>query len=376
VLTQQRFAFGDTDDTTTWLVPVHVRAGAEELRVLLADETTRVPLADPDAGVVVNAGGHGFFRVDYSPELRERLAGNALHSLDTLERYNLVDDAWASVVAGRLAAADFLRFAEGFAAERELAVWQVIGIGLRGLGRLLDDADDPRFRQRVAALVAPVVEELGEPRDDEDDLKRKLRGLLTGILAVLGAHQPTIERCRAWYVRSLEDPTAVDPELVAVATGVVAATGDEADYDRLLDGFKHGTTPQDQLRHLYALADFDDESLVLRTCELCFSGDVKTQNAPFVLRMCMANRRHGAAAWNYVRQHWDQANATFPPNTIVRMIDAVKLLTDDAVVADVQGFFAEHPIPQSLKTLDQVLERQRVNAALRRRERESFPSAL
>ena len=35
-----------------------------------------------------------------------------------------------------------------------------------------------------------------------------------------------------------------------------------------------------------------------------------------------------------------------------------------------QGFFAEHPIPQAAKTLDQVLERQRVNAALREREAE------
>jgi puromycin-sensitive aminopeptidase len=103
---------------------------------------------------------------------------------------------------------------------------------------------------------------------------------------------------------------------------------------------------------------------------------VKTQNAPFVLRMCIANRRHGAAAWNFVRQHWDEANAKFPPNTIVRMVDSVKLLTDDTVVADVQGFFSEHPIPQALKTLDQVLERQRVNAALRQREEDAFRSSL
>jgi puromycin-sensitive aminopeptidase len=92
--------------------------------------------------------------------------------------------------------------------------------------------------------------------------------------------------------------------------------------------------------------------------------------------MCIANRRHGAAAWNFVRQHWDEANAKFPPNTIVRMVDSVKLLTDDTVVADVQGFFSEHPIPQALKTLDQVLERQRVNAALRQREEDAFRSSL
>ena len=31
--------------------------------------------------------------------------------------------------------------------------------------------------------------------------------------------------------------------------------------------------------------------------------------------MCMANRRHGAAAWNALRQRWDEANAKFPVGT-------------------------------------------------------------
>ena len=375
VLTQQRFAFGESEDDTTWLVPVHIRAGSEFVRVLIDEETTRVPLADPDADVVVNSGGPGFYRVAYSADLRDRLSGPALNSLDTLERYSLVDDAWAAVVAGRLPAAEFLTFVEGFTDDRDLAVWQSIVIGLRGLGRLLDD-EFPRFQERVAGLLTPVVADLGEPTADEDDLTSKLRGLVTGSLAVLGGHQPTITRCRALYDASLADPASVDPELVAVATSVVAATGGADDFARLLDGFKNAATPQDALRHLYALAEFDDEELILRTCELCFSDQVKTQNAPFVLRMCIGNRRHGTAAWKFVRQRWDEANAKFPTNTIVRMVDSVKLLTEQPVVADVQGFFAEHPIPQAAKTLDQILERQRVNAALREREQDAFAATL
>jgi hypothetical protein len=193
---------------------------------------------------------------------------------------------------------------------------------------------------------------------------------------VLGGDQPTVERCRRLYDASLAEPGSVHPELVAAATSVVAASGGVDDFERLLDAFKNASTPQDQLRHLYALAEFDDEALVLRACELSFTDDVKTQNAPFLLRLCMANRRHGAAAWSYVRRRWDDAGVRFPDSTIVRMVDSVKLLTQPAVVADVQGFFAEHPIPQATKTLDQILERQRVNAAARAREQERLAAAL
>jgi puromycin-sensitive aminopeptidase len=375
VLSQQRFAFGETADASTWLVPVIVRNGATE-RVLLEDQPARVRLADPDASVVVNAGGHGYYRVAYSAELRERLSGEALASLDTLERYILVDDAWAAVVAGRLSGPEFLAFAEGFADERELAVWQAILIGLRGLGRFLGDDDYPRFQARVANLLRPVVADLGAPEDGESDLTGKLRGLVTAALAVLGADQPTVERCRQLYAASTATPGSVHPELVAAATSVVAATGDADDFDGLFDAYKNASTPQDQLRHLFALAEFDDEELVLRACELCFGDDVKTQNAPFVLRGCIANRRHGAAAWTFVRQRWDEATGRFPDNSIVRMVDTVRLLTEEPVVADVQGFFAEHPIPQAAKTLDQILERQRVNAAARARERDRLAAAL
>jgi len=384
VLRQQRFAFGDPSGAgdlaagaaASWLVPVHVRAGNERVNALLDQHDVRVPVADASAPVIVNAGGHGFFRVAYDDELRARLGAEVLGGLSTLERYNLVDDAWNEVVAGRLAAADFLTFVEGFGAERELAVWQSIVVGLRGLGRLLDDNAYPAFQSRVRALLAPVVADLGEPADGEDDLRRKLRGMLTATLAVLGDDAATQARGAELYEASVADPAAVDPELVAAATSIVAAGGGDSEYARMLDGYRNGATPQDQLRHLYALAEFDREDLILRTCELAMSGEIKTQNAPFLLRTCVANRRHGASAWRFVRQHWEQANTAFPTNTIVRMIDSVRLLTDEAVAADVQSFFAEHPIQQAAKTLEQVLERQRVNTALRAREADRFAAAL
>ncbi|MFV0306143.1 MAG: ERAP1-like C-terminal domain-containing protein, partial [Desertimonas sp.] len=380
VLRQQRFDFGDaadgTDTDAAWLVPVLVRTEHEQARMLLDDRDGRLTLSDAHGPIVVNAGGHGFFRVAYDAELRSRLSGATLAGLDTLERYNLVDDAWNEVVAGRLSAADYLDFVEGFGAEVDLAVWQAILVGLRGIGRLLDDTGLPAFRSRVRTLLAPALGNLGDPVAGEDDLRAKLRGALTGALAVLGDDSATIARSRALYDHSVERPGSVDPELVSAATSVTAATGDAAVYDRLLAGYRDAVTPQDQLRHLMSLAEFDDEALVLRTCELAMSGEVKTQNAPFLLAACIANRNHGVAAWRFVRQHWPQANEAFPSNTIVRMVSTVRLLNTPEVAADVQSFFAEHPIPQAAKTLEQVLERQRVNTALRVREQRRLAESL
>jgi puromycin-sensitive aminopeptidase len=380
-LSQQRFDFGsdarsggnpDDGDAQRWAIPVHVRIGDDTTTLLLDDATITVPLADSDAAareIIVNAGGHGFYRVAYSDDLRSRLDATTVASLSTLERYNLVDDAWAATVAGRLSAAELLGLLRGFTGETEHSVWQAMAIALRGLGRLLDDGPSREaFQSQVRELAAPALDALGAPTDDESDLTSKLRGLLVGLVGVLGDDADVQARCREWFDAASLDPTAVDPELISAATTVVAAIGDEATYEHMRQRFLTAATPQEQLRHLYALADFDDETLILATCEFAMSSEVRSQNAPFLLRAAVANRRHGAAAWAYVRANWAQALDRFPSSTIVRMVDSVKFLSTPDQVDDTARFFAAHPIDQATKTLDQILERQQVNARFRSRE--------
>jgi puromycin-sensitive aminopeptidase len=377
VLEQQRFHVGDTDlgpgAATLFVVPLHLHNGPHTWTVLLEGDSLRLPLPHPEQPVVVNAGGHGFMRVAYDDRLRARLTGDVLTRLTIIDRYNLVDDAWNAVVSGRLGAVEFLDMLDQFRAERDMAVWQAIAIGLRGIGRLVEGEAHAAFRARVRDLVAPAMGDLGwAPADGEDDLTAKLRGVLVSLLGVLGDDADTQQRSRAIVAA----PEGVHPELVAAAIGVVAATGNADDYERFLADTRTAATPQEQLRAMYALAEFPDADLVARTCELAMSGEIKTQNAPFLLARCIANRRHGLLAWDFVRRHWSEATERFPDNTIVRMIDPVKLLTEPSAVADVQSFFAEHPIPQSAKTLDQVLERQRVNAALLAREQGTLEASL
>jgi len=366
-LAQRRFGFdvAAPDDGTTWGVPLHVRNGGRTSTLLLDRETGEQQLARPDGPVIVNAGGHGFVRVAYGDELRPRFDTDALAAMSTIERYGLVDDALAATTAGRMSATELLELLEQFRDERELTVWQAVATALRGIARVVPDrASGDALAQRVRDLVSPTYEGLGEPTERESDLTGKLRGLLTSTLGGLGDDPAVQARCRGWFA----DPSTVDPERLAAATSVVAMHGDADTFDRLVDGFTNGATPQDQLRHLYALAEFDDEELVVRACDFAMSGAVKTQNAPFLLNLAIGNRHHGPTAWAYVRDRWSEANERFPTNTIVRMVNSVKFLNTPELVADTHAFFEANPIPQATKTLEQLLERQRVNAAWRSRD--------
>jgi puromycin-sensitive aminopeptidase len=377
VLTQRRFSF-DPDDASTsrWAIPVAVRHGGETHTVLLDGDETRLPLGD--GPVIVNAGGHGFFRVSYADDLRARLTTEIVGEMTTLERYNLVDDAWSAVTAQTLDGYEYLELVERFGGEREHGVWQAITIGLRGLRRLtVDDVEAlAALERRVVALCGPVLAELGDPVAGEPDLTAKLRGLLLGVVAVIGGNPEAAADARRYYDAWMVDASSVDAELVASATAVVAATGDATDYDRMLELTRTGDTPQVQLRHLYLLAEFDGADLMERTLELAMSDEVKSQNAPFLLRACIANLHQGRMAWEFVRRHWGEINEAFPRNTISRIVETVKTLDRPADVVHAQAFFSEHPIEQATKTLDQILERQRVNAEVRSRNEAALRNAL
>jgi len=382
VLRQKRFLFAEPGTEkdeqaqraagTRWAVPVQIRQisdqGETDVKVLLDQDEFTVPLMDPASVVVVNSGGHGFFRVAYDAALWDRLAA-ATQQLSTVERCTLVDDVWALVVAGAVSTTAYCDLIQVFAAETDVAVWRILVAGLGWCDRLLDGAPRERFRAFVRDLVGPRLAALGwSAAPEEDDLTGELRGLLIRAMAVLGDDADARTRARALFEQQLDDPTSVDPPVVSAVVGVVAAAGAPEDYERYVECFRKAETPQDQLRYLYALAEFPDEALMARTLEFLLTREVKTQTAPFVLARCIANRDRGEQAWRFVRSHWDVANATFPDNTIVRMIDPVKLLIQPEQQADVAGFFAEHGIPQAAKTLQQILERQRVNVALRARE--------
>jgi aminopeptidase N len=381
LLDQQRFSFdGEVADPATWVIPLHVRVGATTHTVLLDGAPVRLPLDPFDAAhatIVVNAGGHGFLRVAYSPDLLGRLSGPALRGLDPVERYSVVDDAWNATVAGRVSAVDLLTLLEGFVDEDDLSVWQAIVGAFAGLSRLVTADARHALQSRVLATVTPTLDRVGwDPIPGESERTGRLRGLLVVAAAVHGGDTAAQARCRDLAAAALVDPDAVHPELLAAATTTLAATGDERTFDLLVEGFRTAATPQSQLRNLYALAELPSADLIQRVCDFAFSGEVRTQNAPFLLNLCIANRDHGAVAWRCVRENWAKANADFPSSTISRMVASVRLLNTPESEADVHAFFGEHGIPQATKTLEQILERQSVNVALRTREESALSAHL
>jgi puromycin-sensitive aminopeptidase len=372
---QRMFRFVATDDPARWAVPLLARVGAETHKVLLDDASTVVTLPGASSGVVANAGGHGFYRVRYSADVLAALRPTVM-DLAPVERALLVDDTWAAVLAGDTEAIALLDLLRGYPDETDPAVWATIAGVLSGIDRILDGDGRLAFQAYVRDLVGPALARFGwEPAPGEDELARQARQTVIAALGTTGA-DPTVRAHARELHESVLNGDDVDPNVAAATVAITAATGTAHDHETYLGRYRTSSSPQEQLRYLYALGSFPGTELAQETLELAMTGAIRTQNAPFVIQLLLQNRDVNELTWEFVKGEWDAINARFPDNTIPRLLGAVTTLNTPELADDVERFLAEHPVPQAVKTIEQHLERLRVNVALRERESGRLGEAL
>ena len=384
-LRQSRFYYAAPGQAqpSLWSVPLVLRRLGEapspggELRRLLEGVEVRLGPEEAAGPVLVNAGGYGFYRVRYEQGLLEAISGRMMGDLTPIERYLLADDAWAAVLAGATTAPEFLAFAERFGSETDLDVWASLAGSLGSLERLLDGEALARYRDRCRALLRPALERLGwEPRQGDSPRALELRALLWRALAVTAADPEALERGRRLHDALLADPSSVEPNLAAAAAAAVANRGTAEDYEVFLTRFRRAADPQEERRYRSLLAAFPGASEMDRTLTMTLDGAVRTQDAPYLLAECLVNRHQGERAWEFLAANWDRVLRDYPDNAIVRMAGGVRALSRPETARKVFSFFAAHPVPKGQRTMDQHLEKLRVNVALREREAGRLASAL
>ena len=356
-----------------WRVPVTVRALiggrlVDEKRLLgVAGDSLTLP-GTPD-WVVANAGGHGFYRVTYTPALLGRLTAQ-LEAFQPIERFNLLADLFALTQAGRLPATEFLDVTARFRDERDRNVWAVMLGAFTYLNRVVPEAARPGLAALVRDRVGPAVERLGwMPEPGETDLHRQLRGDLLRAVGVLGDDPAIQTRARELYARYKADEETLDPNVAPAVVAILARAGDGTDYAEFLERFEHPRSPQEEQRYLYALAGFRQPELLEKTLERTLNGDIRSQDAPYLIRAMLGSVYGRGPAWEFVKAHWEQMARQYPPSAYRRLYEGVTGLVDPRWEAEVRAFFPAHGIELGGRTLAQYLEQLRV--AVRFQEREA-----
>jgi len=359
-------------------VPLMIRVktdrGVISKKIVLTERETNVAFDGKFEWALLNEGGHGFYRVNYSPALLQSITHN-LTALKPIERFGLVSDTWAATVAGHSPLSEFLKMARLFTGETDLNVWRALIGAFNYLDMIADDADRPALAAEVRRIVGPAFARLGwEPKPGEDELTRQLRGVLVAVLGTFGEDAEVRAKAKQLYALWDDDPSKADRDIAPALVSIIAYSGDAARYEEFKKKFKSARTPQEEQRYLFALANFRDKALLGRTMNMTLDGEVRTQNAPYLMMSLLMNNTSRYDAWDYIRSHWEEMTRKYPDNALPRMCEGVVALLDRE--DQVKTFFQEHRVRLGGKIIDQHLERLAIAVNFRRREGKNLAATL
>jgi puromycin-sensitive aminopeptidase len=359
-LSQKRFhLIGDGDGS--WKVPVLYRTTDGTSKTLVSDEPVAI---EADGGIVVNAGGEGYYRVAYGSELLPAVM-DAFSDLEGTERFAVVSDAVANLLRGDMSGNDYLALVGTLEDEYELDVWQIGLSGLGELNRVISSDDRPGLQSFVSNLVGSKADELGwTVGADESDRTRATRGLLIKSLGTLGNDQETIARARTIFGGEGD----VDAEIADASLAVVAAHGDLSTFDELIALSEAADTPQATVKYLRMATQVPDPEAAAKMFTMVLDGDVRSQDSFWVLALLLGHRENGVLMWSLMRENWDAMISVLPPQAGRRILDLVQYRSEPEVAASIHEWFEDHTILGGEKFIQQRLELLDVRVGLRERE--------
>ncbi|MPZ13550.1 MAG: M1 family peptidase [Chloroflexi bacterium] len=384
VLSQTRF-FADravADTGQRWLVPLVFKYGAaegvREQPILFEGDRATVRL--PGAGwVYPNAGGRGFYRYTLDDRALSALAPNVA-KLDPEERLMLIDNQWALTRAGKAPLGQLFELFAGLRGEHDRAVLSAAADALSWLStHAVPDRERLRFERFVAAFFQPLLDDLGwdvRTTDTLDDKEK--RALALAMLGRTAAVRAVQDEAAVRIVGQLDGSRPLDPDVASALVGIAAANGDAVLYERYLARMKQAADaePQEEARFRNALTAFEDEELVRRTAEMCFTEVIRTQDRGVMVFGLLGSRHARRTAWPIVREHWETGVATLDRGGKHRIINALGQLTPRDLEAEAAVFLREKETPDSEETTAQTLERLRLNADAAERLAADLAAAL
>ncbi|PWU02195.1 MAG: hypothetical protein C5B53_01975 [Candidatus Melainabacteria bacterium] len=376
-LEQRQFKFLAEAEEKSRLYPIPiilrtkgVSGKMETKKLLLEEKEKKITTGDKFDWAVLNAGGSGFYRVRYEPALAQKLTERLKENLSVIERFNLVNDAWASLRAGLTSSADYLDLIKSFADEDDVNVWSIIVGSLQTLHLLTSGDTRLAFKKMVRELCGPQAARLGwNPKPDESVQTKQMRSLLLEVIGTIGGDDAIIKTALEYFNKWKKEHGSIDANLLPALVNILAYHGDAERYEQFRKAYKEGKTPQEIIRFLYSLATFRDVTLLKKTMANCLSDEVKTQDAPYLLAAIAQNEVGTEATWQFLKKHWDEMIETYPENGVVRMCAAIiQTLDRGGLEKDAIDFFAKHKVESGEMAVAQGLELLRINVLLRERE--------
>ncbi|MBI4202118.1 MAG: M1 family metallopeptidase [Chloroflexi bacterium] len=370
-LRQDRFLYsGIKDDPTLWQVPVSVisqgGAGQDQMVMSSREATLRMEKGTPrvrrNAWVKLNPAYTAFYRTQYEEKEWARLIpGVETRELSPADRLGLHADTYALSRARMIPATQYLRLVEAYKGEDDYVVWSDVVGDLRAFdGLLTQESYSAKYQTLARSVLRRIVRKMGwEAKPNEGHLDTLLRSTVLGAIGTFGDRATQQEATRR-FMRYLEDPKSLSPDLKGVVYGLAAQAGDTRTYEAMHNLAKEEQFQEERLRLYGALARFSTKPLLEKTLELSLSSEVRSQDTVSLLTQVAMNRRNGLRlTWDFMKENWQELERRYGAGGfgMMRLVSIPGGFASPEERQEVADFYLAHRVPSATRTIQQTLER-------------------
>ena len=315
-LRQERFLLDGTEEAAPWPIPVTVKRGSRNHRVLLEGRSHAIPLPEGEGPIVANVGRSGFYRVHYAGKLQEDLLEH-FAKLEEKDRWGLLQDAYASLLTGDASVESYLALIHRAASDSS---WLVAMEAATELTNLLPIVPGPgKEMEAIAAFARHQLDRVGlTPRHGESDPTKTLRERLAN-LRVYADEAFGKEMAARW-----SGYDSADPDLKAAIAIARARNGGEAEHREIVDRFLNAPSEQEAQRMALALSGFTDAALLERSINLALDPQTGLGKGLTLIQVAMALATRTPAGrkvmWGWFTQNLDQLTAVTKGSSLLSLL--------------------------------------------------------
>jgi len=310
-LSQTRFmTLAEIPTKQIWRIPVRLAWGNRSRTVLLDRAEKSLLLEDcTQEPLVANAGGEGFYRVQYDAAHLAVLSEGFVR-LAPSDRVTLLSDTFSLAQAGRVPMDAVFDLLASIPRVKDRDRATLFSIARRAFAfmdyALAGTTSQARLRAAGRSLFGRELARLGwRPKGGEDSETLKLRGDLITQLAHFDDASVTTEAGRLFDL----DASGRQPLPASMRAAVIRAAGADADrarFDRLVSLLKAAASEEDRWIYAQALAAGRDraraDEYLAQSLEGWLAPNIATRIPSMIGRESPFSRR----AYEFVFEHWER----------------------------------------------------------------------
>ncbi|XP_014229053.1 puromycin-sensitive aminopeptidase [Trichogramma pretiosum] len=373
-LTQERFLINGSIDKTnnTWMIPITFCSAENPEKVfktIIFDEKhTDIAIEDvPEKiWVKINCGTIGFFRTLYSNDLMKLfIPAIRSNTIPAFDRLGLLDDFFATVVAGRASTVEYLKMLKEFKDETDYNVWLCILNHLKKIGHILSKVESlhQKFKSFGRELLSNVYSKLRwNSSYNENQLDTLLR---ISILSQLVSFEDKdiINEAKRRFDMHINKQNILPADFREFVYKAVLSDGGTDTFEKILTLFKETDNSEEKNRILASLGAVKDMNLLQRTLEFSMSKQVRAQDTVKAIHSVTMSYSGQLLAWQYFKNNVNSFIDCCQSGTLLTIIvDVVTSgIVSEEAMQEVKEFFEKTNVPGTKRTVEQSLETIRLN---------------